>query len=230
VALIDKDDSDFLRNHFKTELQNQVTIIHFTQHDSPLTVPGQECMYCKETRQLLEEIAKLSDKLKLEIYDFVSDAEKAKELEVDKIPATILVRDGASGVRFYGIPSGYEFSSMIEDIVDLSRGESGLTAASKKQLSLVNQPVHVQVFVTPTCPYCPLAARLAHQMAMENRNIRADVIEASEFPQLVVKYGVGGVPKIVIGEKAEFEGALAEAEFVREVVEVAWPAVTTPSA
>ena len=89
---------------------------------------------------------------------------------------------GAS-VRFLGLPGGYEFTTLLADIVDVSRGVTDLAPETLDAVRAIDDPVHIQVFVTPACPYCPRAARLAHQMAMENPLIVADVIEANEFPE-----------------------------------------------
>lgn len=150
MPLISEQNQTLLRDRFAKDLTNSVSITMFTQAESPLTVPGQECVYCKETRELLEEIAGLSDKISLQVRDFVADSEAAKQLGVDKIPA-IIIGDGAkSGVRYYGIPSGYEFASLVEDIVEVSRGDTDLSADIKSQLDKIDQDVHIQVFVTPT--------------------------------------------------------------------------------
>jgi glutaredoxin len=74
----------------------------------------------------------------------------------------------------------------------------------------LKEPVHFQVFVTPTCPYCPRAVRLAHQLALESDVIRGDMVEAIEFPHLSVKYQVQGVPRTVINETVHIEGAVPE--------------------
>lgn len=121
------------------------------------------------------------------------------------------------GVKFYGIPSGYEFTTLIQDILEVSKGETGLSEESKKEIAKIDKPLHIQVFVTPTCPYCPSAVHLAHQAAIENENIKADMIEAIEFPQLSQKYNVSGVPKTVINGKYEFVGAMPEEAFVQEL-------------
>jgi predicted DsbA family dithiol-disulfide isomerase len=81
--------------------------------------------------------------------------------------------------------------------------------------------VHVQVFVTPTCPYCPTVARLAHQAAVENENVIADVVEVSEFPDLAAQYHVRGVPKVVMNDTLELVGAQQEAAFVEALLEAA---------
>lgn len=77
----------------------------------------------------------------------------------------------------------------------------------------------MQVFVTPTCPYCPKAVRLAHKAAIENDNITADMVEATEFPHLSMRYDVRGVPRTVVGENFPIEGAVPEMEFVEKLVE-----------
>ena len=82
----------------------------------------------------------------------------------------------------------------------------------------MSKPVHIQVFITLTCPYCPMAVQLAHEMAMESTLITSDMVEATEFPHLAHKYNVAAVPKIVINETIEFEGALPEQDFLNYVM------------
>ena len=103
----------------------------------------------------------------------------------------------------------------------VSRGASGLSQRSIEKIKEIDVPVHIQVFVTPTCPYCPSAVHLAHQLAMENDLITADMIEAIEFPDLAEKYMVMGVPKVVMNDVYYFEGALPERHYVDKVVEAA---------
>ncbi len=109
-----------------------------------------ECQYCKETRELVEEVASLSDQLSVEVYDFVKDAAIAESLGVDKAPAVAVVGKKDYGIRMFGIPSGYEFGSMIESIKLVSEGDSGLSPETKKQVAKLTKPVKIQVFITPT--------------------------------------------------------------------------------
>jgi glutaredoxin-like protein len=151
MPLISEEDRTFLVDYFSREIKDPVQIVYFTQHQSTLIVPAvQECMYCKETRELLEEVASLSDKIELKVYDFVGDKEKVAEYGVDKIPATVITGKAKGKVRFYGIPSGYEFGSIIEGIVDVAKGTTDLSDATKASLAKITEPVHIQVFVTPT--------------------------------------------------------------------------------
>lgn len=208
-----------LRDEDKKEIVNRlnamkddVTLTFFTQQ-----LAG-TCMYCTETEQLLKEVSDLSEKLTMNIKNFVTDKEDAESFGVDKIPATVMTGKTDFGNRFYGIPSGYEFAAFLEMIIKVSHAESGMSEAAKNSVQGINQPVHLQVFVTPTCPYCTKAALLAQQCAMENENIRADIIEVTEFPHLGQKYEVMGVPKIVINEDYSFEGAMPEEAFVEEIL------------
>jgi glutaredoxin-like protein len=184
------------------DLTGPVKMVMFTQDF--------ECEYCAETQQLVEEIAALSDQITAEVYNFVNDAEKAEELGVDKIPAIAVIGEADYGVRFYGIPAGYEFVSLLHAIKLVAAGKPGLGDETLEALSGVGEPVHVQVFVTPTCPYCQHAVMLAHQLAVASPNVRADMVEAQEFPQLAVKYQVMGVPRTVINEETHIEGAAPE--------------------
>ena len=130
-----------VQKRFK-ELKDPAKIINFTQEI--------ECQFCAETRGLMEEIASLSDKLGFEVYDFVTDKGEAQKYKIDKIPATVVMGDKDDGIRFYGIPSGYEFVSILESIVMVSKRESGLSAETKKRLAAIKKPLHLEVFVTPT--------------------------------------------------------------------------------
>jgi len=205
MALLKEEDRQHLIKEFEA-LKNPVKLLMFTQE--------LECQYCRETRMIAEEIAELSDSISLEVYNFVTDKEVAEQYEIDKIPAIAVLRDDDKpvdyGIRYYGIPSGYEFSSIIEDVMMVSQGESGLSEATKTQVAELAEPLHLQVFVTPTCPYCPRSVRLAHQLALESDLIRADMVEAIEFPHLSVKYQVQGVPRTVINETVHVEGAVPE--------------------
>jgi len=214
LSLLSEDQKRQVMERFAQNLLNPVTLTVFTQE--------YECDYCKENRELAQDLASATDKIKLEIFDLMKDKEKAKELGVDKVPATV-IRSEKGTVRLFGVPAGYEFSTFLTDIILLSRGETELSPETKQALAGITTPIHVQVFVTPTCQYCPPAVSLAHQFAMENPNIKADMVEVSEFPQLAVKYNVMGVPKTVINETIELLGAQPEQEFLRQIKAAARP-------
>ncbi len=212
MSLIPDDKKELLKNDFKEKLVDPVKIVMFTQEF--------ECHYCSDTRKLVQDLATLTDKITVEVHDFVADNAIAKEYGIDKIPALAIVGAKDYCVRIYGIPYGYELQTLIEAIVNVSkgRGKTDLSDKTKSILSEVKSPVHIQVFVTLTCPHCPAAAAVAHKLAIESDMVKADVIETSEFPDLAMKYNVIGVPKIVINEKVEFVGAFNEDLFAEHVL------------
>ena len=210
MGLIPDDKIELLKNDFKEKLEKPVKILMFTQEV--------ECRFCSDTRELVQELAALNDKITVEVYDFVADSQKAKEYGVEKIPALAIIGEKDYGVRIYGIPYGYELQTLIEAIINVSKGTTDLTEKTKQILTEVKTPVHIQVFVSLTCNHCPVAAAIAHKLAVESDLVRADVIDGSEFPQLAQKYAVMGVPKVIINEKIEFMGAFNEDLFAEHVL------------
>ena len=198
MAMLPDEIKDQVRKAF-ADLKNPVRFILFTQTF--------ECMYCRENRELLEEVAGLSDQVTTEIYNFAIDKEKVEEYAIDKIPAAAIVGEEDYGIRFYGIPAGYEFTTLVHTVRMLGGAGTQLDEATLAQVQSLTEPVHLQVFVTPTCPYCPTSVVLAYEMAYASPMVRADGVESSEFPQLAVKYQVAGVPRTVINENTSLEGA-----------------------
>ncbi len=113
------------------------------------------CEYCSDTLQLVQEVAELSDRLSLNIYDLDDNADIAQKYGVDKAPDLVIAgNDGDKiidyKIRMAGIPAGHEFSTLIHDLVLVSGRDSGLSQPTREFLSKLTQPVHLQVFVTPT--------------------------------------------------------------------------------
>ncbi len=149
MALLDEKVQSQLRTMF-AELRHPVKLVMFTQGEGGAL----ECAMCTETRSLVEELGALNDKIAIEIRDFVADEALAKAYGIDKIPAIAILGDGAPakdhGIRFYGIPSGYEFGSLIETILMVGRDEHGLGRPALDALQKLKTPAHIQVYVTPT--------------------------------------------------------------------------------
>jgi glutaredoxin-like protein len=210
MPLMDQNTQDQVRN-LLTTVQSPVALHLFTQE--------YECGYCKETRQIAEEVAELSDRVSLQIHDFVADKDLAEALKIDKIPALAIMgeNDQDFGIRFYGIPSGYEFTSLLEAILMVGTNHIELDKNTLAFLETLNQPLHLQVFVTPTCPYCPGAVVLAHLLAFASDKVTADMVEVTEFPHLGHKYQVMGVPRTVINDNTYIEGAVPEAMLLQKL-------------
>ncbi len=209
MALLQDKDREYLKNEF-LKLKNDVKLILFTQE--------QDCTYCNDEKMLVDELASLSSKIKVEQYDYAAQSDKKDHYKIDKFPALIIEGTKDYGIRYYGIPAGYEFASVIEDIMDVSEGVTNLSEDSKTKLKTINKPVRIQVFVTPSCPYCSKAVRTAHKIAIENEFVTADMVEATEFPDVSNKYSVQSVPKTVVNDHVEFVGSLPEDQFIDSVL------------
>jgi glutaredoxin-like protein len=199
-VLQDKDKKAIVKEF--SSLSGPVTLVNFTREI--------ECRFCHDTTSLVKELSDLSDKLTTEVYNVSTDKEAAAKYKVDRVPATIFVNGEDRGLRFYGVPSGYEFVTILETVKMISKDNSGLSKETKEFLQNLKKPVHLQIFVTPTCPYCPRAVLAAFKMAYESPLVTADAIEATEFPELAMKYGVQGVPRTVINDTIDVEGAVPE--------------------
>lgn len=208
---------DQVRQIFDAQLQHPVEILFFGNESDP------NCEACESTLQLVQEVAEISDKLSVKAYDIARDAAAAQLYRVNKTPGLVLVAvDGEErvdyGVRYAGIPAGHEFSSLIHDLILVSSRDSGLNEATRKALQSLKRPVHLQVFVTPTCPYCPQAVILAHRMAMESSMIEAEMVEATEFPDLADQFNVSGVPQTTINHGAGTTlGAVPEEQLLQAI-------------
>ena len=199
------------------QMKEPVQILFFGSQDN--------CEYCTDTRQLLEEVAGIDEKVSLDFYDIKENADMAAKFNVERVPAIVIAaKDGDQvtdfGIQYSGIPAGHEFGTLINDIVLVSGRDSGLSAEAREYLKNLDKPLHLQVFVTPTCPHCPRAVLLAHQMAMENpAMIRAEGGEATEFPELANQFNVRGVPQTVINAgMGTVVGAMPEKNLLAEIM------------
>ena len=172
MTIIAEKDRETIRELFAKELVEDVELLFFTRPRSRIVIPGrQDCETCDEARELLEELVGLSDRLSLETHDLSVEPDAATTYNVQNVPTVLLRRAkarlaeqaqtpadqtpeaGASSppnVRYVGLPGGYEFSSLLADVVDISKGETSLSQATREAVRAIDQPVHIQVFVTPT--------------------------------------------------------------------------------
>ena len=141
MALLKDKDKTKVTNTLKG-ITKPVTIVMFTQEI--------ECQHCEMTRTLLEEVSNLSDRITLEVHDFVADKELAKKYGVDKIPATVLIGEKDYGIRFFGVPAGYEFNVLVQDIRDVGKRDPNLSDKVLTELAKIDQAVHLQTIISPT--------------------------------------------------------------------------------
>jgi glutaredoxin-like protein len=173
------------------------------------------CETCAPTRRALEQIAQSDAHVTLEVLNLVLDKERAAEYGVDRVPAVVIAAPGRDRVRYYGAPLGNEWPTLIEAIRMTAAGESGLSEQSRAQLKSLTAPVRLQVFFTPSCGYCPRMISLANQAAIESPLVSTVAIDATEFPDLVRRYNVTGVPKTIVNDTLEIMGAVPEDDLIR---------------
>ncbi|MGC8574764.1 MAG: protein disulfide oxidoreductase [Thermoplasmata archaeon] len=212
MPLLKDKDRKYLQEEFEKNLKDEVKLYIFTSND--------DCQYCEQTVQIAKELTEISDMIKVEVLPL--DSDKAKAWGIDRAPTTVVTNNGKNEdarIKYIGIPMGYEFSSLIEDIRRVSRNDPELESEVMNKIKEVDSPIKIQVFVTPTCPYCPRAVGVAHKFALANENITGEMVEAIEFPEWADQWGVSSVPHIVINGDVQFVGAYPEDNFVDYVLE-----------
>jgi glutaredoxin-like protein len=178
------------------------------------------CDTCADTRAILEEVAGLSPQLSVAVHDIEAGGPPA---DVAHAPAIVVLRDLDGvftdvGVRLVGAPLEHELTALADAILTVGRPEPDLGADSLRRLATLTRPVHIQVFSTPTCVYCPRAVAVAHRLAVASPLVTATAYSVIEFPELIRRYKVTGVPKIVVDTGVELLGAQPEAAMIDAVL------------
>ena len=196
-------------------LPSPVRLVFFTQTFG--------CETCLQARQAVGDLARGSPKVSVEEHNLVLDREQAAEFGIDRAPGIAIVGPRDQGLRYYGTPAGHELRS-IADAVALAGGAEGdgggLAPESLAALAALDRPLDIKVFVTAACALCPQTVGLAWRLAAASRRVTASVIEATEFPELVQRYRISGVPKTVVDDRIEILGSQPEDAFVRAVLQI----------
>jgi alkyl hydroperoxide reductase subunit AhpF len=151
MALISDKDQETIRTHFNESLGGDVEIVLFTEPESLIIIPGKEpCEMCAQTEELLKEVVSLSEKLKLTVHHIAKAEDQASAMGIDRVPAFVFKGAARGLVRFFGIPSGYEFSALLADLIDVSNGTTELSEETRQYLSELTEAVNIKVFTTPT--------------------------------------------------------------------------------
>jgi glutaredoxin-like protein len=215
MSLISPGDQERLRADFAA-MPRPVRLLFFTQ-----TFDGDACL---QTRQILDELPPLSERIAIEEVNVVLEPERARQYGIDRAPSLVLLGLTESGetrdshIRFLGTPAGYEFVSLVHAILLVGGAARQLSKESLARVAAVDRPTTVHVFTTPTCPHCPRAVSLAHEMAWANPQITAYAVEVTGYPDLARRYRVSGVPKTVVDDRVEILGALPEGAFVEQAL------------
>jgi hypothetical protein len=161
MPFLSEADQDQLKTIFAEQLDRQVRLRVLTRPPSKLYIPGQQlCASCGEAEPFARELATLSDKLEVVTHDVLAEPALAERYGVQGLLPAILIEpvpsdDGTEppthgAMRFIGLPAGYEFATLVADLVDVSKGTPGLSEKTQAELRALDQDLHLQVFVTPT--------------------------------------------------------------------------------
>ena len=142
MAILNARDEQEVRRQFQ-QLNDPVKLVVFSQS---LTAAD----LCAENEQLVREVVALSDQLSVETLNLAIDRERAEAYGVDQVPAIVVEGARDYGIRFYGVPSGYEFGNLIDSIIVASTGEADLSDDTKASLAALAEDVDIKVFSTPT--------------------------------------------------------------------------------
>jgi glutaredoxin-like protein len=222
--LIGAADQERLRQDFAAMTRN-VRLLFFTQTFG--------CDTCVQARQILDELPPLSPRIIVEDVNLVLDRERAARYGVDRAPAVAVAVEDEAGevrdtrIRFVGVPAGYEFLALVNAVLLAGGRPSQLSEANLARLAALDRPMTIRVFSTPTCPHCPRAIALAHEMAFASPQVTAFAVEVTEFPDLARQYHVTGVPKTVVDDGVEILGALPEDDFIAQALS---PGADAPTA
>ena len=198
-------DPGIIEKHLRF-LENDVKLILFLQES--------ECPHCTKVRKFIEKLSSITQKIQAITYNYAINDKMVQKYHIRHVPAVALTGKKDYGIRYYGAPADMELFHFLDDVVDVSRGEAGLSDNVKEKLMQINWPVHLQLFISHRCPY----SRPAVKLAIENEFISIDILDAMEFPEDAEKYGVRGIPYSVINEKNSFYGALTGEEFANQLI------------
>ena len=210
MPLIDDETKKALKEKFDEKMKEDVEVIGIIDPN------GEYKDFSEFTENLLKELSEITPKIKVKIDTIDSDL--AKKYNVERAPS-VLIHPEKYNIRYTGAPAGEEGWGFIETIIMASTGESGLSDKVKEGLKELEEKRHIQVYVTPTCPYCPMAVVLANKFAIEKPDlISSECVEAMENPDLANKFRVSAVPHQVINEKTVSVGVQPETEFLKQVL------------
>jgi len=180
------------------EIQNPIKIITFVEDGKPL---------CDEVVNMMIQLSTLNNKIKFIKYNIIKNYDLALKYGIDKVPGTtLLVNNKYTGIKFYGIPSGHQVNSLLFAILESSRNTNLLENKLVDAIERINKKINIKVFVSLQCPHCPKAVITAFKIALTNKNIDVEIIQANLYTDLSNKFGVSSVPRIFFNDKDDLIG------------------------
>jgi alkyl hydroperoxide reductase subunit AhpF len=210
-----------IRTRFR-DLKNRVRVDFFTfLKEGELAVAGRECPHCDQIQEMLEELANLTERIALTVRDIEADAETASKLGADRIPCTVIRGGTNRPLRYFGSPSNKQFPVFIETLIGASSGDPGLEEETVRHLRKLRSDVSVRVLVTPNCVYSPVMAFNAMRFGLQSTRVKVDVIDVTQFPQLLRQIGMPVVPLTLVNDAYATPGVLTEADMAQAILQAA---------
>lgn len=220
--MISSRDQAALRQRFQQDLASRVRLDFFSLRKTSIYVPGRdECVYCDEERAMLGEIAALSSRIALTEHDFDSERQVAASFGVEHVPAVVIRGVTNRAIRFLGLPGGVQFTPFVETIINASRGEVPLEQDAARQLKRLKSGLRLRLMVTPPCQFSSKQIGVVTKLALASKRITLDIIEVTQFPDLIHRYDLVAVPSLVIEDKAVIPGTIDEAPLLDLLLRVA---------
>ncbi len=211
--LIDEESREELRKRFESEMKRKIELLVFVDPND-----NEHKEYSDFTVQISRELAELTDKINVRVYE--KGSPECEKYGVSRFPTVLIDPDSGYRIRYTGAPAGQEGWGFVETIILVSRDESTLSPVSEEKLKSLNKNVKIQVYVTPSCPYCPMSVVLANKIAIAAKGkVESECVEAIENQDLAGLYNVSAVPQQVINDGAIVSiGAQPEDKFVDDVL------------
>lgn len=208
-----------IRENDKKQLQHELALLKAPVNVVSVLSEDENRPYNEFCRDFLTELTALSDEIR-PVFVGKDDAE-AKESGVTRTP-TLLIQPEQYKIRYTGAPAGEEARSLLVTLIMASTGRSTLSEASRQRLSVLKDKRNIKVFVSPTCPYCPVSVMLAVSAAVERKElIDVEVIEIYENKDLAERYNAFTVPSVFIDDGLVSQGLTPEEVFIEEVLSAA---------
>jgi glutaredoxin-like protein len=185
-------------------------LVAFGPEETPL--PGaRDIDFGAETERVVEGLAALSDRVTFRVEE--------EPPGFERYPAIAILPDGEDvGLRYYGLPWGYELAALVGGVIEAGTSASSLAPDSVERLAALDRDLAIDIFVTPTCPHCAPAVLHAYRAALASPRIRASAIEATEFPTLADSMDVWSVPRVVVNGVPHWDGTVPERVFIDRIL------------
>jgi glutaredoxin-like protein len=194
---------------FERGMRDDITLLAIADEGSAIA---------RELLDVANTIASFDQRIKVNFQNADGGRnQRMRDLRIERWPVLVLVKGDFARIRYYGIPSGYEFPPIVDSIVELSSMHTPLSPKARESLSTVRRRANIKVFVLTTCAFCPTVARHAYRGAIESPRVTAEVIDSSIFPDLAARHSVLGVPKIVLNDNLDITGAVTDVEFFEKL-------------